>query len=285
MVLPWPLPALLAWGTAWGLFAGLRGADAPFLIAAACGCGAGAALSLLAATPLRRWVVALGFPASALALGLQGVPGAIGAAFAAHNVSPYLPAWTWLLPLAVLALAYPMSAWRDAPLFPTPAGALDALAQQVPLPPQAAVLDAGCGLGHGLAALRRAYPQALLQGVERSGPIAWAARLMCRRPHVRATVRRGDMWRAGSWQGYAMVYLFQRPESMPRAIDKARAELAPGAWLASLEFPALDIAPKAVLNCPDGRPLWLYQMPFEPQRGELPAVSVTPRARGARRRL
>jgi hypothetical protein len=41
-------------------------------------------------------------------------------------------------------------------------------------------------------------------------------------------VRRGDMW-AMSWQGCQVVYLFQRPESMARAWDKACADLAPGA--------------------------------------------------------
>jgi len=57
------------------------------------------------------------------------------------------------------------------------------------------------------------------------------------------------------------VYLFQRPESMPRALAKARAEMAAGAWLASLEFEAEDATPQAVLTCPDGRRLWLYRLP------------------------
>ena len=42
-------------------------------------------------------------------------------------------------------------------------------------PPGAHVLDAGCGLGHGLQALRRAYPQAQLHGMEWS----WPLRLLC----------------------------------------------------------------------------------------------------------
>ena len=46
-----------------------------------------------------------------------------------------LPAWTWLLPLAALALAYPVSAWRDAPVFPTPRDALAGLDAQVALAP------------------------------------------------------------------------------------------------------------------------------------------------------
>ena len=82
---------------------------------------------------------------------------------------------------------------------------------------------------------------------------AWRARY--------ARVRRADIWRA-DWSGYDMVYLFQRPESMPRAADKAGRELRPGAWLASLEFAVPELTAQKVLNCPDGRSVWLYQAPF-----------------------
>jgi hypothetical protein len=115
----------------------------------------------------------------------------------------------------------------------------------------------GCGLGHGLRALRRAYPRARLEGVEWSWPLALVARSVC----PQATVRRGDLW-AGSWAGYDLVYLFQRPESMPRALDKARCEMRRGAWLVSLEFEAAGWHAQVRLRCPDGRSLWLYRLPL-----------------------
>lgn len=239
----WPLPALLAWAVAWGLYLALHHAVAPPWIGALLGTVVGAALSIVAATPMRRLLVAAGFPVSLWA------SGAVGA----------LPGWAWLLALALLALAYPLRAWRDAPFFPTPAGALDELARLAPLPAGAAVLDAGCGLGHGLQALRRAYPQARLDGTEWSRPLAWLARWRCRW----ARVERGDLWRQ-DWTPYGLVYLFQRPESLPRAVAKAAAELAPGAWLVSLEFEATELKPQAVGRCADGRPVWLYRQPFVP---------------------
>ena len=248
----WPLPALLGWALAWAAFLLMRAADAPAWVAATLATVAGVALALTAATPVRRLLVAAGFP---LSLAVSGGAGS-------------LPGWIWLLPLALLALAYPLRAWRDAPFFPTPAGALDDLARLAPLPPGAAVLDAGCGLGHGLRALRRAYPQARLAGTEWSRPLAWATRLRC--PWAR--VARGDLW-AQDWSPFALVYLFQRPETMPRAVAKATAELAPGAWLASLEFPATELEPQAVAQCPDGRSVWLYRQPL---------VRITPGRRGPR---
>ena len=165
---------------------------------------------------------------------------------------------TWLAAWSVLGLllaAYPLRAWRDAPLFPTPPDALDGLPAVLPLADGARVLDAGCGLGHGLRALHRAWPQARLEGVEWSWPLRLACALRC--PWAR--VRRGDMW-AMSWQGCQVVYLFQRPESMARAWDKACADLAPGAWLVSLAFAVPGRQADLVLGPPGSRQLLAYQV-------------------------
>ena len=250
LVLPWPLPAVLVWAAAWLLFAGLRGSVPP-LAAIGLACAVGVAGSLLAHGWWRRSLIALGFPLSA----------ALGGAVA-------LPAWGWLLPLALLLLVYPLNAWRDAPLFPTPPGALRGLQDLAPLPPGAAVLDAGCGLGDGLQALRTAYPQTRLHGVEWSWPLALACRLRCPWAHV----RRGDIW-ATDWSGYALVYVFQRPESMERVAAKARAEMAPGSWLVSLAFAVPGTRATAQLDSFAGHVLWLYRLPLEPPSGDPRASS------------
>ena len=241
----WPLPALLTWAACWALFTAARHLGLPTLAAIALAAALGAVFSLRGSTPWRRVFIAAGFP---LSLAASGGGGAV-------------PAWAWLLPLAFLALVYPLKAWSDAPLFPTPAGALDGLASLAPLPAGARVLDAGCGLGDGLRELRRAYPQARIEGIEWSWPLTLACALRCRVARVRALVRRGDIW-AADWSTFDIVYLFQRPESMARAADKALRELRPGAWLVSLEFDAPALAPTKVLTGADGRPVWLYQVPF-----------------------
>jgi len=183
-----------------------------------------------------------GFPLSLLATGAAGG----------------LPGWVWLLPLALLLALYPLNTWRDAPLFPTPTLALKGLALKAPLPEGAQVVDAGCGLGAGLKALRGEYPMAQLHGLEWSWPLTLLCALRCRF----ARVRRADIW-AADWSGFDMVYLFQRPESMARAMEKAAAELQPGAWLVSLEFEAVGWKPKARLESVAGKPVWLYQAPFQ----------------------
>lgn len=236
----WPLPALLVWAAAWGVFALAGRLGQGVLVALLLACAVGVAGSLLADQWWRRLIVGLGFP---LSLALSG----------AVSLSP----WHWLLPLALLLLIYPLNAWRDAPLFPTPRNGLDGLSKRVPLPAGALVLEAGCGLGDGLKALRQVYPGARLHGLEWSSPLRAACALRC--PWAR--VRQGDIWRA-DWAPYQMVYLFQRPESMGRAVEKAAAELQPGAWLVSLEFPAADLVPNAALQ-DRGRPVWAYQVPFQ----------------------
>ncbi len=246
----WPLPALAAWSGAWLLHATfialVLDPIAAFLLSAL--------LPALLATRVhgawRRGIVIAGFPVSALALGV---------AFS-------LPAWAWLLPLAALLLVYPVQAWRDAPIFPTPPAALRGLAAAIDgLPTTPRLLDAGCGLGHGLAALRSEWPAARIEGLERSALMALVTRLRC--PWAR--VRRGDMW-AASWCDQNLVYLFQRPESMARAWDKACAEMVPGGWLVSLEFSVPGIEPDLVLaaDAPTGRkPVWAYRVLSPSQAG------------------
>ena len=195
-------------------------------------------LSLLGGSWWRRLFIGFGYPLSLLLVGGLNIP-----------------SWGWLLPLALLALIYPLNAWCDAPLFPTPVNALNELPGVAPLEPGARVLDAGCGLGHGLDALRQAYPLAELHGIEWSWPLRW----LCARRCPWARVERGDIWKA-DWSGYDLVYLFQRPESIPRAIEKARAELKPGAWLVSLEFEALGLTAVAKLEGAQGKPVWVYRV-------------------------
>ena len=243
-LLAWPAPALLAWLAAW---ATQRGLQALGLAPAWCWAVAAALVVVLAcvvprANAWRRLIVVLGF-------GLSGL---------VNGQAALLPAWAWLLPMLALLAAYPLRAWRDAPLFPTPAGALTGLAALAPLPAGASVLDAGCGLGHGLAALRREYASAHIHGLEWSGLL----RLVTAARYPWASVRRADMW-AADWSSHALVYLFQRPESMARALAKAQAEMAPGSWLVSLEFAVLNQPPSAVLRAVDGKPVWLYQLPAQ----------------------
>jgi len=264
-MLRWPLPALLTWALAWALAYALRAAGAPSWAALLCPTALGAIAAMwprLAATPWRRVFIAGGFPLSVLALG-QGAG---------------LPAWLWLAPLALLLLAYPLRAWRDAPVFPTPRGAVDQLPRHAPLPgagrdgPAQAdarprILDAGCGMGDALIALHAAYPQARIHGIEWSWLWRMVAALRC----PWATVTRGDMW-AQDWAGFDLVYLFQRPESMARAFAKACTEMPPGSWLVSLEFEARDaqgqpVPPHASIALPGARSVWVYRMPSLRTRG------------------
>lgn len=242
-VLRWPLPALLVWLAAVAMSQGVQAAG----LGAAAGFAAGTALgvlgSLLGRSRVQRLVIAAGYPAAVAVLG----------------AAAGLPVWAWLVPLAALLLLYPLRTWRDAPLFPTPPSALDGLAAVAPLAGDrvrgaARVLDAGCGLGDGLRALRRAYPQAAVEGVEWS----WPLRLLCAWRCRWARVRQGDLWR-DDWSAYDLVYLFQRPESMPRVVDKARREMRAGAWLVSLDFEAPGLEPSATLLAPSGQRVWVYR--------------------------
>ena len=206
----WPWPALGAWAAGWLLLqASLRWDAGPWL-SLALGWLPSLAVAISVRGRWRRVLLIAGWPAI---LGLAAV-----AAW---------PGWVWLALACGVLLFYPLSAWRDAPLFPTPRDALQGLSAHIALPQDARLLDAGSGLGHGLAALRQAFPRARIEGIERSGLLVLASRV---RPVAGARVRRGDLWSV-SWRDYDLVYLFQRPESMAPAWRKACAEMRPGSWV------------------------------------------------------
>ena len=248
-ILTWPLPALLAWGMSWGLFSlllSLFGSNEWALLGATV---LSVVLTTLGTTLWRRFLIVVGFPLSQLLL---------------IQASWTLPPLAWLGLVILIALVYPLNAWSDAPLFPTPSKALIELPLHIQLgePGQlgvgAKILDAGCGLGDGLKALRGAYPNSKLFGLDMSWPLRFFCALRC----PWANIRQGNIWLA-DWSSYNLVYMFQRPESMPKAVEKAAAELKPGAWLVSLEFEARLITPDAVVCGADGRPVWMYRAPFK----------------------
>lgn len=262
---PWPLPALLAWAAAWGTWYAAQFVGFSPTVGLVLATSTGVMFSLLGSTLPRKLIMALGFPLSwglmfwEQLLNATAGASVAGASVVGASVGGASMAWAWLLPLGLFLALYPPSSWKDAPLFPTPPDVLNGLRQAAPLPLAGRVLDAGCGLGDGLIALEREYPDVYLVGIERSVPLRLLCALRCRW----ARVLGGDMW-AADWSAYDMVYLFQRPESMARAMAKAAAELRPGAWLVSLEFEAPGWVAHSCLQDEDERPVWLYQVPFQP---------------------
>lgn len=262
----WPLPAVFAWAAGWTL------------MLAASWLGWPAGVALLLGTVPALWLQAWVLPGWRRGVVLGGLPLLMLTTAGVSSVGPGV----WLA-LALLLLAlYPLQAWRDAPVFPTPPDALRGLREAVALAPGAVVLDAGSGLGHGMVALRQAFPWAQVQGVESSLLLVMLSRWRLRREYRRSAdcnpdlgssstadalerslaaprVLRGDMW-AMSWARFDLVYFFQRPESMRCAWDKACSELVAGAWVVSLEFEVPGVAPTGRLTCPDGRFLWIYRL-------------------------
>ena len=163
----------------------------------------------------------------------------------------------------MLLALYPVQSWADAPVFPTPRQALEGLGHTLSWSGGGAVLDAGSGLGHGIVALRLALPGAIIHGVESSWLLVLLSRCRGWRgdfgPRAAWKILQADMWKL-SWEGYTLVYLFQRPETMERAWRKAQADMADGTWMASLEFRVPGLTETARLTCPDGRDLWIYRV-------------------------
>ena len=159
----WPLPALLAWAACWVAFAALRSRGAAGR-GRRCRPARRGARRCSASTPWRRVFVAAGFPLSFARLGRAGA----------------LPAWAWLAAARRCSRSSIRSrAWRDAPLFPTPA-------RRAARPRRAgAPLAPRCGRPRRRLRPRRrrwsscaaSIPQATLAGIEWSWPLRARVRL------------------------------------------------------------------------------------------------------------
>lgn len=240
--LHWPLPAALAWLAGWGVMLAWQPHTLPGWLILLAAWSPSWAMAAATRGRWRRLILVSGLP---MAVALTGT-------------AEHLSSWAWLAGAIGIVAVYPISTWRDAPVFPTPAGALTGVAPLLRLPRDAYILDAGSGLGHGLRALRRAFPQARVVGIERSATLAAISRV------VRGThsVECGDMWSV-DWSAFDAVYLFQRPESMRRAWTKACAEMREGTWLVSLEFDVPGRRPDVVSIAAPGRPraVLAYRIP------------------------
>jgi hypothetical protein len=229
---------LLAWAACWAAFAALRSRGASPAVAVAAATLLGVAVAVAAATPWRRIIVAGRLSALVRRLRRRRGPARLGLARAVRG----------------LAILYPVGAWRDAPLFPTPQGALRGLAAQSRCLPTGRFLDAGCGLGDALIELHREYPRATLVGVEKSAPLRLACALRCRF----ATVRRADMWSA---TGRATTSSTSSSAGKHGAGDRQGEPGAAARRLAGQPRVRGRLArPTWVFVCADGRPLWLYRM-------------------------
>ena len=284
--IPWPLPPLLVWLLAWGAYL--------VLVQAGQGPGTAAVLISLAGCLAARWgqsrgrrlIIGLGFPLSWLWLADWAT----------------LAAPLWLLPLAVLLLLYPPSAWR----LHDPATEPDFgdLRERLELPPMARIVAVGPlpglpnsqPLGPLLRALERAFPDARHTGL----CPGWADWLRAHLSGTQAHLLRTDPWRS-DWSACELLLLAlptpasaavpgaSKPTSsanhpltaanaghaahhaaLEAAVHKAAHELPPGAWLGSLGQPLPGCQPSLEWPCHPGGTLWLYQAPWPSSASQRP---------------
>lgn len=120
----------------------------------------------------------------------------------------------------------------------------------------APVLDVGSGTGTMVTLLARTNPQHRIEGIEGAWLPYLISRIACA-GLSNASVRQGDFW-SQHLAPYPVVYAFLSTEPMPRLWEKARREMAPGAFLISNSFQVPDQAPFAVIQVDDARQTELF---------------------------
>lgn len=156
-----------------------------------------------------------------------------GAAWAAAFA---VPGWVYLVAFLVLLAIYWNAVSGRVPLYLSNSRTWAAVEELLPDKPNPMAVDLGCGLGGTVFHLARARPEGRFVGIE-SAPltffVAWL-RWKFGGP-ANAHLIYGDFWKH-PLSGYDLVYAFLSPAPMARLIDKARAEMEPGAQLVSNSF-------------------------------------------------
>lgn len=173
-----------------------------------------------------------------------------------------------------MKMAYVLS---TALVLPTTQGALyvsttrtriSAFLQKVDIQPGQFFVDLGCGDGRVLRAMRKKVA-VIAVGYELNPLACFLARIQCIGDRS-IEIRRRDFMKADlSEADVVFCYLF--PDVMKRLAKKLRAELRPGALVASCNFELPGFVPESILR-PAGAlhrdPIYLYRMSAaEPSKG------------------
>ena len=117
------------------------------------------------------------------------------------------------------------------------------------------IVELGCGWGHLVPMLRTQYPQATIQGWERSPLPALFTRWV-----RKIEVKKQDFFTADlSNAGLIVCYLY--PGAMTRIAEEMLPQLPPGCWIVTHTFSLPGIEPVKILRAKDlyQTPVYLYQ--------------------------
>jgi hypothetical protein len=235
---------------------------------------AAAALWLILVMPLLRWSGvsispwqhALGAGAVAVSLGLAWrlpgwwlpinllfIPGLLVMQGLGLDSSWYLAAF------ALLVLVYGGVARSQVPLYLSSRKAWHAVAGLVP--PRAAVVDLGSGLGGMLAFLSRQRPEGRYVGVETAPLPFLLAWIRAQFGGVRYTIRWNSLWKVDLGE-FDVAYAYLSPVPMAALWRKVQAEMRPGTLFVSntFEFPGVEACTVLQLDDLHQSKLYLYRL-------------------------
>ncbi|MCL2076563.1 MAG: class I SAM-dependent methyltransferase [Betaproteobacteria bacterium] len=174
----------------------------------------------------------------------------------AAGISPF-----WFLAAFLLVwLVFRSAATGRVPLYLS--GEQTARQLAAMLPENAALLDAGAGIGSLLLPLARLRPDLVLNGIE-NAPLPWLIGKM-RFVRLSSPRWRWDNFWTHSFAPYEAVYCFLSPAPMTKLWEKACLEMTPGRLFISKAFPVPDVLCEVLAADNDTDTLYLYRIPANP---------------------
>jgi len=163
--------------------------------------------------------------------------------------------------LYLLTTGWALRVTRGALFIPTPYMRIKTFLDAIPMSSQNLIVDLGCGDGRVLKAARKRY------GVKTLGfeinPFAYITAKLRNLGDKGIKIKWRDFWKEDISDA-TVVFCYLFPDVMKRIAQKLEAELNPGTWVVSCNFPIPGWHAKKVLH-PDshihGDPIFIYQLP------------------------
>ena len=150
---------------------------------------------------------------------------------------------------------------RGALFIPTSPTRVKAFLDAIPMSSQNLLVDLGCGDGRVLRAARKRYGVRTL-GFE-INPFAYFTAKIRSLGDKDIKIRRSNFWKE-DLRDANVVFCYLFPDVMKRLAEKLEAELHPGTWVVSCNFPIPGWNAKKVIRPNShihGDPIFIYRLP------------------------
>lgn len=167
-----------------------------------------------------------------------------------------IPAWIYLLIVAVMTLIFWGTIRGDVPLFLSSDEVAQTICEWLQQEPVKKFADLGAGVGSVAQPVAQRFPNLQVDAWEHA-PLPWLISKSRGRNLKNYNTLRENFFNA-DFSDYEVIFAFLSPAVMPEVSAKIKREMKAGTWFISSSFPAPNWKPERVQRLNDFRKTVLY---------------------------